>query len=100
MSEPTSTTSSTGAGGAGNSTLILIFGILGIVCCPILAPVAWFMGRKELAEIAAGNIAATNEGTTKAGMILGIIGTILIALWLLWVVFFGGLAMVGAAFEQ
>ncbi|MFQ5350198.1 MAG: DUF4190 domain-containing protein [Thermoanaerobaculia bacterium] len=115
MSEPMSDVSSTGGdtagsatgtGGAGTSsgakgsaTLILVFGILGIVCCPILAPVAWFMANQELKGIAQGHIQASNEGTAKAGMILGIIGTVFLALWLVWVFLAGGLAFIGALAE-
>jgi len=53
-----------------------------------------------LQGIAEGRIQASNEGTAKAGMILGIITTILLALSILWIFFFGGMAILGAAFEQ
>lgn len=101
MSEPMGDVSSTGGGaGSGNSTLILVLGIVGLLCCPFVGPVAWYMGRQELRGIAEGRIAAANEGTTKAGMILGIIGTALLILSVLWTFFFGGLAILGAVFEQ
>jgi hypothetical protein len=57
------------------------------------------MGRSELAAIRAGSVSLQDEGMVKAGMILGIVGTILLALVLLWVVFFGGLAFLGALAE-
>lgn len=81
------------------ATIILVLGILGIVCCQVFGPIAWIMGRTELAKIRQGLISAQDEGMVKAGMILGIIGTILFALVLLWVVFFGGLAFLGAMME-
>ena len=71
----------------------LIMGILGIVCCSLLAPVAWFVGSQELKAIREGRSPVAGEGLAKAGMILGIIGTILMVLLILWVFFMGGLAI-------
>lgn len=104
MSEPMSDVSTTGGGagvgGKGNSTLILVLGIVGLLCCNLLGPVVWYMGKQELQGIAEGRIAAANEGTAKAGMILGMIGTALLVFGILWIFFFGGMAILGAAFEQ
>jgi hypothetical protein len=107
MSEPMNDPSaigagSTGSGGGakGNSTLILVLGIVGLLCCNLLGPVVWYMGKQEMQGIAEGRIAAANEGTAKAGMILGMIGTALLAFGILWIFFFGGMAILGAAFEQ
>lgn len=52
----------------------LVLGILGIICCQILAIPALIMGRSAQAEIAAGN--GTGAGMAKAGFILGIIGIV------------------------
>jgi hypothetical protein len=90
----------TGGGEKGNSTLILVLGIVGLLCCNLLGPVVWYMGKKEMEGIAAGRIAAANEGTAKAGMILGMIGTALLVFAVLWIFFFGGMAILGAALEQ
>lgn len=90
MSEPIS-----GAAPAPNNrpTIILVLGILGVVCCGLLAPVAWVMGSSELKAIRAGTSPASGEGLSKAGMILGIIGTVLLVLSLLWIFFAGGMAV-------
>lgn len=90
MSEPMS-----GAAPASNNrpTIVLILGILGVVCCGLLAPVAWFMGSAELKSIRAGLSPAAGEGLAKAGMILGIIGSVLLVLSLLWIFFAGGMAI-------
>ena len=56
-------------------SLILILGILSIVVCGFLGPVAWIMGSSDLKEIRAGRMDAEGEGTTNAGRICGIIGT-------------------------
>jgi len=79
-------------------TIALVLGIVSIVCCAFVGPVAWILGKQELNAIAAGQAPAAGEGVAKAGMILGIIGTILIAFGFLWVVFWGGLAVVQGAF--
>lgn len=90
MSEPIS-----GAAPASSNrpTIILVLGILGVVCCGLLAPVAWIMGSSELKAIRAGSASAAGEGLAKAGMILGIIGSVLLILSLMWIFFAGGMAI-------
>ncbi len=109
MSEPMSETGGTfnaggagptGGAAAGNSTLILVLGIVGLLCCSLLGPVVWYMGKQELQGIAEGRIMAANEGTAKAGMILGMIGTAFLVFGILWIFLFGGMAILGAMFEQ
>ncbi|MFQ5525009.1 MAG: hypothetical protein ACE5GX_01980 [Thermoanaerobaculia bacterium] len=90
MSEPVS---GSAPATSNKPTIALILGILGIICCGLLAPVAWYIGSQELKAIAAGAAPAAGEGLAKAGMILGIIGTILLVLTLLWVFFAGGMAV-------
>ena len=78
-------------------TMILVFGILGIVFCPLFAPAAWIMGNGDLTQIRAGAMDPEGESMTNAGKILGIIGTILAVLGLLIVVvmfFFLGIGLV------
>jgi hypothetical protein len=81
-------------GSTGKATTALVLGILGVVCCGLLAPVAWYMGSKELEAIAAGSSPAAGETTAKIGKILGIIGTVLLALSIIWVFFAGGMAVI------
>jgi len=59
-------------------TLILVLGILGIVLCGPLAIAAWVMGAGDLKQIDAGTMDPAGRGTTQAGKICGIIGTILL----------------------
>ncbi len=61
-------------------TTILVLGILGIVICGILAPIAWVMGNNAIKEIDRNPSAYSNRGTVNAGRILGIIGTVLWAI--------------------
>jgi hypothetical protein len=75
-------------------TIALVLGILSILCCPILGPIAWYIGSQELKNIAAGSADASGEGLARAGKILGIVGTIFIVFWILWIALWGGLAFI------
>jgi hypothetical protein len=79
------------------STTVLVLGILGIVACGIIAPFAWSMGRKTLAEIDASQGAIGGRGAANAGYVLGIIGSILLALGLIAMVFVAILTVVATA---
>ena len=74
------------------ATTILVLGILGIVICGILAPFAWSMGNKELAAIDGGRRSPENRGTANAGRILGIVGTVLLGIGIIFLI----LAVAGA----
>lgn len=75
----------------------LVLGILGIMtCCGILSPIAWYLGSQEQKAIREGRSPAAGEASAKVAVILGIVGTILMALGLFWVFFWGGLAVLSA----
>ena len=80
------------------ATTSLILGILGFVCCQVCAPFAWHMGNQELKAIAAGQSSMAGQGIAMAGKILGIIGSVFLIFAVLWMLFFGGMAVVGALF--
>lgn len=61
-------------------TLILVLGILSIVVCGLLGPVAWIMGNKAIKEIDANPSAYSNRGNVQAGRIIGIIASCLLIL--------------------
>jgi len=76
---------------ASQSTTALVLGLLGLLggvaavflgvlglLVGFLSPFGWYLGRKEMKAIDAGLRDPTNRGTAKAGMILGIIGTVFI----------------------
>jgi hypothetical protein len=77
--------------------MLLAFGIVGLVvnlmscgCCVLFVPVglvfsimAWMMGRSDLQAMQRGEIDPAGQGSTNAGVVLGIIGVVL-----------GGLAIV------
>jgi TRAP-type C4-dicarboxylate transport system permease small subunit len=89
-----------GAGAAyperSQATTALVLGILGLVCCGILAPVAWYLGHQELEKIAAGRVSPENQGMAKAGQILGIIGTVILGLAVLGFLLFIPFGLLGA----
>jgi hypothetical protein len=59
---------------------ILVLGILSLVLVGVglvLGPIAWTMGTQDLNDMRAGRMDPEGEGTTNAGWICGMIGTIL-----------------------
>ncbi|GAB4589656.1 DUF4190 domain-containing protein [Nocardia sp. IFM 10818] len=65
------------------ATIILILGILSLVLCQFLGPVAWVMGRRALTEIDAAQGRIGGRGMVQAGYICGIIATALLVLGVL-----------------
>lgn len=81
---------------ASQATTVLVLGILGIVICGILAPIAWVMGNREIEAIDSGTRPPQNRGTANAGRILGIIGTVLLGIGIIvGILFLAGLAFSG-----
>jgi hypothetical protein len=64
------------------ATLSLVFGILGVVCCGVLAPVALFIGNSSRRRIQASGGALGGYGLATAGFVLGIIGSALLAIYI------------------
>lgn len=62
------------------ATTALVLGILGVVLCQVLGPFAWWMGKRTVREIDASNGMVGGRGAANAGYILGVIGTVLLAL--------------------
>lgn len=60
---------------------VLAIAIVGIIFCGIvLGPCAWIMGASDLKEMSQGRMDPEGEGLTRAGMIVGIVVTVLAAL--------------------
>ena len=70
---------------------ILVLGILSIVLCQLLGPVAWYMGGKARREIRFAGVPITNSGMVTAGWILGIISSLIIIFVFIAVVLIGTL---------
>lgn len=58
-------------------TTILVLGILSLVVCQLLGPVAWIMGNNALKEIDANPSRYANRGNVQGGRICGIIASAL-----------------------
>jgi len=71
-------------GASTKAIVALVLGILGLAFCPPTAIVAWILGKQELNAIARGESSPQGRGMAKAGFILGIIGTVLIVLWIIF----------------
>jgi hypothetical protein len=78
------------------ATLALVLGILGIVVCQILGPFAWSIGNSEMNAIDAGRRDPANKGMAQAGKILGIIGTVLLAIGIAFFLLFLFILLVAA----
>lgn len=68
-------------------TLVLVLGIFSLVCCAICGPVsmvcgplAWIIGAGDLKAIRSGHMDPAGESQTRAGMVMGIISSVLIVL--------------------
>jgi uncharacterized membrane protein YjgN (DUF898 family) len=83
-----------------NAIVSLVLGILGVICCGLMAPIAWYLGSQELKAVQAGSSPVASDGLARAGMILGVVGTILFGLQLIWIFFMGGMVMLSAFANQ
>ncbi len=72
----------------------LVLGTLGIITCQILSPFAWSIGKKTVEEIDASNGQLGGRGQAQAGYVLGVVGTILLGLGLLFLLGMGLLLLV------
>ncbi len=61
-------------------TTVLVLGILSLLICGLLGPVAWVMGNNAIAEIDRNPSAYSNRGTVQAGRICGIVATVLLVI--------------------
>ncbi len=78
------------------ATTTLVLGILGLVLCGVIAPFAWSMGNRVLGEIDAARGTLGGRSSVNAGRIMGIIGTVLLIVYVLFIV--GMFAIFGLTF--
>jgi hypothetical protein len=89
-------------------TLILVLGILSIVTSmmlPIVAPVlgiiAMILGRSDMKKIRKNEMDREGLGTTQAGWVCGIVGTVLGSLCCVaWVLYIGGVMTFAMAMSK
>ena len=70
------------------ASLILAFGILGLVVCQLFGVAAWVMGNKDLEEMDRGYMDPSGRDLTNTGRILGMVSTGLMVTSLIVVAFF------------
>ncbi|MCS7254785.1 MAG: DUF4190 domain-containing protein [Armatimonadetes bacterium] len=66
------------SGASSRAIWALALGILGLIMCGLLAPIAWWFGASELRDIRLGSAPEGGYGLALAGMILGIVGTVML----------------------
>jgi ABC-type phosphate transport system permease subunit len=71
---------------ASRGTTILVLGVLSIMLCQILGPIAWSMGSEELKRIDSNQTSPEERSSAQAGYICGIISTVLLILTVLVIV--------------
>jgi hypothetical protein len=75
----------------------LIVSLLGFVtCCHLLSPIGWYLGRQEQKAIREGRSPKAGEVLAQVAVIVGIVGTLILAFFLFWVFFLGGMAVLSA----
>ncbi|CAN5645860.1 hypothetical protein BH23PLA1_BH23PLA1_33920 [soil metagenome] len=68
-------------------TTVFVLGLLGILLCAILAPIAWIQGNSYMERARAMGVQP--DGLAVAGRIMGMIGTGLLVLGVLLAVLMG-----------
>jgi hypothetical protein len=70
-------------------TTVFVIGLLSLVMCQLLGPVAFMMGNSYVAECRAAGVEPDGMGT--AGRIMGIIASVFLVLQLAFVVLYVGM---------
>jgi len=60
------------------SSTVLTLGILSLVVCTVMGPIAWAMGNEELRRIDSGQTPGDQRGSVTAGRVCGIISSVLL----------------------
>lgn len=68
--------------------VVLVLGIIGVTVVPFIAPVAWVMGGWVLRQIDANPGAYSRRDFVVVGRILGMVGTLLVSLIVLLILYF------------
>ena len=57
---------------------VLVYGILGLMLCQLLAIAAWKMGNDDLREMEFGRMDPSGRDITNAGRVCGMVGTVIL----------------------
>lgn len=77
--------------------LIIVLGVLSLVVCAPLGVAAWIMGQGDLKKMKMGLIDPEGKGLTMAGMICGIISSVLLIVGVIFYVLVFLVLGIGAA---
>ena len=64
------------------ATWAAALGVVGLVCMPLAAPFAVYLGHSCLRRIRQFNVGFEHRGAAQAGAILGWLGSVLLVYWL------------------
>lgn len=64
---------------ASQATTAVLLGIIGLFMCGALGPYVWYVGNKEVKAIDEGRRDPSNRGSAYAARIIGIFGTVMLA---------------------
>jgi len=80
------------AGGMAIAALVL--GILSFCCCGMIAGIpAFIIGYIENGKINRGESSEKGKWMALVGIVMGIISLVMTCLWVAWIVFFNGMAV-------
>jgi hypothetical protein len=68
------------------AVLALILAIVGLFAFQLISPVAWVLANREIGAIDQGRRNPVNRGMAVAAKVIGIIGTVLVVLGVLFLV--------------
>jgi hypothetical protein len=66
-----------------HGALALVLGLIGIFAFPPVAPAAWIVGWLEVRGVDAGRRHPRGRTLGQAGLVLGVVGTVLLAFWIM-----------------
>src|SRR3954462_7985472 len=61
--------------------LALVLGLIGLFVFPPVAPAAWIVGLNQVRGVDAGRRLPRGRAPGQAGLVLGVVGTVLLAFW-------------------
>lgn len=92
---PSVPTSSSTSSVSGKSVAALVFGLLGLLSCTLLSPIAWYLGWSARRDIDLGFSPDGGRDIATVGMVLGIVGTALMGLIVLAILAVAALVVIG-----
>ena len=60
-----------------HATTVLVLGVLSLLCCGALGPVAWVMGKRALDQIEMSGGVIGGRSQVLVGYVIGIVGTVM-----------------------